>query len=140
MNNFQYPYIEVQINQSSSLNKDFVNMTEMKSMKLHTQKGKRRLWLEEQKYGLPGFKPGSRFNVVYNEDSVELISDENGTNTVFTRVKAASKKIPQERKFAIVGIHNSRLKNLFGDTENGVDTPVSYEMSEGYIKIMPVAS
>ena len=112
-------------------------MTEMKSMKLHTQKGKRRLWLEEQKYGLPGFKPGSRCNVVYNEDSVELISDENGTNTVFTRVKAASKKIPQERKFAIVGIHNSRLKNLFGDTENGVDTPVSYEMSEGYIKIMP---
>ena len=74
---------------------------------------------------------------MYNEDSVELISDENGTNTVFTRVKAASKKIPQERKFAIVGIHNSRLKNLFGDTENGVDTPVSYEMSEGYIKIMP---
>ena len=65
-------------------------------MKLHTQKGKRRLWLEEQKYGLPGFTP--------------------------------------------VGIHNSRLKELFGDTENGVDTPVSYEMSEGYIKIMPVAS
>ena len=29
-----------------------------KPMKLHTQKGKRRLWLEEQKYGLPGFKPG----------------------------------------------------------------------------------
>ena len=43
-----------------------------KSMKLHTQKGKRRLWLEEQKYGLPGFKPGSRFNVVYNEDSVAV--------------------------------------------------------------------
>ncbi len=60
--------------------------------------------------------------------------------TVFTRVKAASKRIPQERKFAIVGIHNARLKNLFGDTENGVDTPVSYEMSEGYIKIMPVTS
>ena len=112
-------------------------MTNEKSMKLHTQKGKRRLWLEEQKYGLPGFKPGSRFNVVYNEDSVELIADENGTNTVFTRVKAASKRIPQERKFAIVGIHNSRLKTLFGDTENGVDTPIEYEMSEGYIKIMP---
>ena len=111
-------------------------MTNETSMKLHTQKGKRRLWLEEQKYGLPGFKPGSRFNVVYNEDSVELVADENGTNTVFTRVKAASKRIPQERKFAIVGIHNSRLKTLFGDTENGVDTPVSYEMSEGYIKIM----
>ena len=115
-------------------------MTETTSVKLHTQKGKRRLWLEEQKYGLPGFKPGSRFNVVYNEDSVELVADENGTNTVFTRVKAASKRIPTERKFAIVGIHNSRLKTLFGDTENGVDTPVSYEMSEGYIKIMPVAS
>ena len=69
-------------------------MSEMKSMKLHTQKGKRRLWLEEQKYGLPGFKPGSRFNVVYNEDSVEIKSDPNGTNTVFTRVKAASKRIP----------------------------------------------
>ena len=77
---------------------------------------------------------------MYNEDSVELVADENGTNTVFTRVKAASKRIPQERKFAIVGIHNARLKNLFGDTENGVDTPVSYEMSEGYIKIMPVTS
>ena len=112
-------------------------MTEMKSMKLHTQKGKRRLWLEEQKYGLPGFKPGSRFNVVYNKDSVELIADESGTNTVFTRVKAPSKKIPHERRFASGGIHNSRLKELFGDTENGVDTPVSYEMSEGYIKIMP---
>ena len=115
-------------------------MTDNKSMKLHTQKGKRRLWLEEQKYGLQGFKAGSRFNVVYNEDSIEIISDENGTNTVFTRVKAASKRIPTERKFAIVGIHNSRLKTLFGDTENGVDTPVSYEMSDGYIKIMPVAS
>ena len=108
-----------------------------KPMNLHTQKDKRRLWLEEQKYGLAGFAPGSRFNVVYNSDSVEIISDENGTNTVFTRVKAASKKIPHERRFAIVGIHNSRLKELFGDTENGVDTPVDYEMSEGYIKIMP---
>ena len=106
-------------------------------MKLHTQKNKRRLWLEEQKYGLDGFTPGSRFNVVYNEDSVEIKADPNGTNTVFTRVKAASKRIPQERKFAIVGIHNSRLKELFGDTENGVDTPLEYEMSEGYIKIMP---
>jgi len=115
-------------------------MSEMKSMKLHTQKGKRRLWLEQQKYGLPGFPCGSRFNVVYNEDSVEIIADPQGTNTVFTRVKAASKRIPQERKFSIVGIHNSRLKTLFGDTENGVDTPVSYEMSEGYIKIMPVVS
>ena len=136
MNNFQYLYIEVQINYHHSI-KGNVNMTEMKSMKLHTQKGKRRLWLEEQKYGLPGFKPGSRFNVVYNKDSVELIADESGTNTVFTRVKAPSKKIPHERRFAIVGIHNSRLKELFGDTENGVDTPLSYEMSEGYIKIMP---
>ena len=109
-------------------------------MKLHTQKGKRRLWLEEQKYGLPGFTPGSKFTVRYNDDSVELIADPNGTNTVFTRVKAASKRIPTERRFAIVGIHNSRLKTLFGDTENGVDTPLDYEMSEGYIKIMPVAS
>ena len=74
---------------------------------------------------------------MYNKDSVELIADESGTNTVFTRVKAPSKKIPHERRFAIVGIHNSRLKELFGDTENGVDTPLSYEMSEGYIKIMP---
>jgi hypothetical protein len=111
-----------------------------KPMKLHTQKGKRRLWLEEQKYGLPGFPCGSKFNVVYNEDSVEIKADPQGTNTVFTRVKAASKQIPTERRFSIVGIHNSRLKELFGDTENGVDTPVSYEMSEGYIKIMPVAS
>ena len=109
-------------------------------MKLHTQKNKRRLWLEEQKYGLPGFTPGSKFTVRYNADSVELVSDPNGTNTVFTRVKAASKRIPMERRFAIVGIHNARLKELFGDTENGVDTPLSYEMSEGYIKIMPVAS
>ena len=81
--------------------------------------------------------PGSRFTVRYNTDSVEILSDPNGTNTVFTRVKAASKRIPNERRFAIVGIHNSRLKELFGDTENGVDTPVEYEMSEGYIKIMP---
>ena len=73
----------------------------------------------------------------YNDDSVELIADTNGTNTVFTRVKAASKRIPTERRFAIVGIHNSRLKALFGDTENGVDSPLNYEMSEGYIKIMP---
>ena len=109
-------------------------------MKLHTQKNKRRLCLEEQKYGLPGFAPGSKFTVRYNADSVELLSDPNGTNTVFTRVKAPSKRIPTERRFAIVGIHNARLKELFGDTENGVDTPVSYEMSEGYIKIMPVAS
>jgi hypothetical protein len=107
------------------------------TMKIHTQKNKRRLWLEEQKYGLEGFVPGSRFTVRYNNDSVEIVSDPNGTNTVFTRVKAASKRIPNERRFAIVGIHNSRLKELFGDTENGVDTPVEYEMSEGYIKIMP---
>ena len=86
------------------------------------------------------FQTGSRFNVVYNEDSVEIKADPNGTNTVFPRVKAASTRIPTARRFAIVGIHNSRLKELFGDTENGVDTPVSYEMSEGYIKIMPVAS
>ena len=47
-----------------------------KPMKLHTQKGKRRLWLEEQKYGLPGFASGfKRFNVVYNEDSVEIKAD-----------------------------------------------------------------
>ena len=108
-----------------------------KPMKLHTQKNKRRLWLEEQKYGLAGFVPGSRFTVRYNSDSVEIVSDPNGTNTVFTRVKAASKRIPTERRFAIVGIHNSRLKELFGNTENGVDTPLDYDMSEGYIQIMP---
>ena len=27
----------------------------LKPMKIHTQKGKRRLWLEQQRYGLDGF-------------------------------------------------------------------------------------
>ena len=35
------------------------------------------------------------------------------------------------------GYKNSPLLAFFGDTENGVDTPLDYEMSEGYIKIMP---
>ena len=39
-------------------------------MKIHTQKGKRRLWLEEQRYGLDGFECGSKFKVTYNADSI----------------------------------------------------------------------
>ena len=53
-------------------------------MKIHTQKGKRRLWLEEQRYGLDGFSPGSKFKVTYNDDSIEIESDPEGSNKVFT--------------------------------------------------------
>ena len=111
---------------------------ELKPMKIHTQKGKRRLWLEQQRYGLDGFSPGSSFKVTYHADSIEIESDPEGSNKVFTRVKKASKLHPTERKFAIVSLHNSKLKAIFGDTEDGVDTECRYEQMPGYLKIWPV--
>ena len=110
---------------------------ELKPMKIHTQKGKRRLWLEQQRYGLDGFSPGSKFKVTYHDDSIEIESDPEGSNKVFTRVKKASKLHPTERKFAIVSLHNSKLKAIFGDTEDGVDTECRYEQMPGYLKIWP---
>ena len=110
---------------------------ELKPMKIHTQKGKRRLWLEEQRYGLDGFAPGSKFKVTYNKDSIEIESDPEGSNKVFTRVKKPSKLHPEERRFAIVSLHNSKLKAIFGDTEDGVDTAWRYEQMPGYLKIWP---
>ena len=110
---------------------------ELKPMKIHTQKGKRRLWLEQQRYGLEGFTPGSSFKVTYHTDSIEIESDPEGSNKVFTRVKKPSKLHPTERKFAIVSLHNSKLKAIFGDTEDGVDTPCRYEQMPGYLKIWP---
>ena len=107
-------------------------------MKIHTQKGKRRLWLEEQRYGLDGFECGSKFKVTYNADSIEIESDPEGSNKVFTRVKKASKLHPNERRFAIVSLHNSKLKAIFGDTEDGVDTHCRYEQMPGYLKIWPM--
>ena len=109
-------------------------------MKIHTQKGKRRLWLEEQRYGLDGFSPGSKFKVTYNADSIEIESDPEGSNKVFTRVKKPSKLHPTERRFAIVSLHNSKLKAIFGDTEDGVDTECRYEQMPGYLKIWPADS
>jgi hypothetical protein len=106
-------------------------------MKIHTQKGKRRLWLEEQRYGLDGFSPGSKFKVTYYDDSIEIESDPEGSNKVFTRVKKPSKLHPEERRFAIVSLHNSKLKAIFGDTEDGVDTACRYEQMPGYLKIWP---
>ena len=111
---------------------------ELKPMKIHTQKGKRRLWLEQQRYGLDGFKPGSSFKVTYHTDSIEIEADPEGSNKVFTRVKKASKLHPTERQFAIVSLHNSKLKAIFGDTEDGVDTACRYEQMPGYLKIWPV--
>ena len=111
---------------------------ELKPMKIHTQKGKRRLWLEQQRYGLDGFTPGSSFKVTYHADSIEIESDPEGSNKVFTRVKKPSKLHPTERKFAIVSLHNSKLKAIFGDTEDGVDTECRYEQMPGYLKIWPV--
>ena len=108
-----------------------------KPMKIHTQKGKRRLWLEEQRYGLDGFAPGSSFSVTYNDDSIVIESDPEGSNKVFTRVKKPSKQFTEERRFAIISLHNSKLKAVFGDTENGVDTPVSYTMEKGRLEIWP---
>ena len=110
---------------------------ELKPMKIHTQKGKRRLWLEQQRYGLDGFKPGSKFKVTYHADSIEIESDPEGSNKVFTRVKKASKQHPEERRFAIVSLHNSKLKAIFGDTTYGVDTECRYEQMPGYLKIWP---
>ena len=110
----------------------------LKPMKIHTQKGKRRLWLEQQRYGLDGFEPGSSFKVTYHSDAIEIESDPEGSNKVFTRVKKASKLHPNERKFAIVSLHNSKLKAIFGDTEDGVDTECRYEQMPGYLKIWPV--
>ena len=75
---------------------------ELKPMKIHTQKGKRRLWLEQQRYGLDGFAPGSSFKVTYHTDSIEIESDPEGSNKVFTRVKKASKLHPTERQFAMI--------------------------------------
>jgi len=37
-----------------------------------------------------------------------------------------------------VSLHNSKLKAIFGDTEDGVDTPCRYEQMPGYLKIWPV--
>ena len=111
---------------------------ELKPMKIHTQKGKRRLWLEELRYGLNGFDPGSKFKVTYHDDSIEIESDPEGSNKVFTRVKKPSKLHPEERRFAIVSLHNSKLKAIFGDTEDGVDTACRYEQMPGYLKIWPV--
>ena len=110
---------------------------ELKPMKIHTQKGKRRLWLEQQRYGLDGFEPGSSFKVTYHADSIEIESDPEGSNKVFTRVKKPSKLHPTERQFAIVSLHNSKLKAIFGDTEDGVDTECRYEQMPGYLKIWP---
>jgi hypothetical protein len=110
---------------------------ELKPMKIHTQKGKRRLWLEQQRYGLDGFVPGSNFKVTYHADSIEIESDPEGSNKVFTRVKKPSKLHPTERQFAIVSLHNSKLKAIFGDTEDGVDTFCRYEQKPGYLKIWP---
>ena len=110
---------------------------ELKPMKIHTQKGKRRLWLEQQRYGLDGFAPGSSFKVTYHTDSIEIESDPEGSNKVFTRVKKTSKLHPTERQFAIVSLHNSKLKAIFGDTEDGVDTECRYEQMPGYLKIWP---
>ena len=112
--------------------------TELKPMKIHTQKGKRRLWLEQQRYGLEGFTPGSKFKVTYHADSIEIEADSEGSNKVFTRVKKASKLHPTERQFSIVSLHNSRLKAIFGDTIDGVDTECRYEQMPGYLKIWPV--
>ena len=109
----------------------------LKPMKIHTQKGKRRLWLEQQRYGLDGFEPGSSFKVTYHSDAIEIESDPEGSNKVFTRVKKASKLHPNERQFAIVSLHNSKLKAIFGDTEDGVDTECRYEQMPGYLKIWP---
>ena len=111
---------------------------ELKPMKIHTQKGKRRLWLEQQRYGLEGFSPGSKFKVTYHADSIEIEADPEGSNKVFTRVKKASKLHPTERQFAIVSLHNSKLKAIFGDTADGVDTACRYEQMPGYLKIWPV--
>ena len=111
---------------------------ELKPMKIHTQKGKRRLWLEQQRYGLEGFTPGSKFKVTYHADSIEIEADPEGSNKVFTRVKKASKQHTEERRFAIVSLHNSRLKAIFGDTADGTDTECRYEQMPGYLKIWPV--
>ena len=111
---------------------------ELKPMKIHTQKGKRRLWLEQQRYGLEGFTPGSSFKVTYHADSIEIEADPEGSNKVFTRVKKPSKLHPTERQFAIVSLHNSKLKAIFGDTDDGVDTECRYEQMPGYLKIWPV--
>ena len=111
---------------------------ELKPMKIHTQKGKRRLWLEQQRYGLEGFTPGSKFKVTYHADSIEIEADPEGSNKVFTRVKKASKQHTEERRFAIVSLHNSRLKAIFGDTADGTDTECRYEQMPGYFKIWPV--
>ena len=110
---------------------------ELKPMKIHTQKGKRRLWLEQQRYGLDGFAPGSSFKVTYHTDSIEIESDPEGSNKVFTRVKKPSKLHPTERQFAIVSLHNSKLKAIFGDSEYGFDTECRYEQMPGYLKIWP---
>jgi len=111
---------------------------ELKPMKIHTQKGKRRLWLEQQRYGLEGFTPGSKFKVTYHADSIEIEADPEGSNKVFTRVKKASKLHPTERQFSIVSLHNSKLKAIFGDTDDGIDTECRYEQMPGYLKIWPV--
>ena len=98
----------------------------------------RRLWLEQQRYGLEGFTPGSKFKVTYHADSIEIEADPEGSNKVFTRVKKASKQHTEERRFAIVSLHNSRLKAIFGDTADGTDTACRYEQMPGYLKIWPV--
>ena len=95
------------------------------------------MWLEQQRYGLDGFEPGSSFKVTYHADSIEIESDPEGSNKVFTRVKKPSKLHPTERKFAIVSLHNSKLKAIFGDTADGVDTECRYEQMPGYLKIWP---
>ena len=70
-----------------------------KPMKLHTQKNKRRLWLEEQKYGLAGFVPGSRFTVRYNSDSVEI---KVRSTMVLTRCSPVSKLHQSEFQLSVV--------------------------------------
>ena len=76
--------------------------------------------------------------VTYNKDSIEIESDPEGSNKVFTRVKKPSKLHPEERRFAIVSLHNSKLKAIFGDTADGVDTECRYEQMPGYLKIWPM--
>ena len=36
-----------------------------------------------------------------------------------------------------MSLHNSKLKAIFGDTEDGVDTFCRYEQMPGYLKIWP---
>lgn len=90
------------------------------TLKLGTNRGNRRIWIEGKRLTDAGFHPGTKFSVMYGADHVVMFASPVGARVV-------SKRVRDEKVIPIIDINAPEIASSLGADCERIEVTLSHE-------------